>query len=153
AAARQNRPLGPRVRRTMAFGQRQLRAMVVSGAAAMGLASPLQAQEAIGPAPPGSTGSALQEVAKNKENPFAQTINLPSEAATGFGVGPRRDIAEELSIQPLLPFALNNDWNLIVRPLLPLTYSPTPEKRFGLGDIQPSFFLTPARVDQWTWGA
>jgi hypothetical protein len=39
-----------------------------------------------------------------------------------------------------------------VRPLVPTTYSPVPEKRFGLGDIQPSFFLTPARVDQWTWG-
>jgi hypothetical protein len=33
-----------------------------------------------------------------------------------------------------------------------MTYSPVPEKRFGLGDIQPSFFLTPARVNQWTWG-
>jgi hypothetical protein len=32
-----------------------------------------------------------------------------------------------------------------------MTYSPVPEKRFGLGDIQPSFFLAPAQVDRWTW--
>ena len=121
----------------------------VFGLALWMLAAPAAAQDTAGPE---NAASTLQDVAKATHNPFTETINLPIEAATGFGIGPHHDIGEELSIQPLFPVALNSDWNLIVRPLLPMTYSPVPEKRFGLGDIQPSFFLTPARVDRWTWG-
>ena len=44
----------------------------------------------------------LQDVAKAKHNPFTETINLPIEAATGFGIGPHHDIGEELSIQALV---------------------------------------------------
>jgi hypothetical protein len=122
----------------------KLRFAVLNGLAISIVAGPAAAQATTGPTP--------QDIAKEKQNPFAETINLPIEAATGFGVGPHHDIGEELSIQPLFPITLDSNWNLIVRPLLPLSYSPSPEKRFGFGDIQPSFFLTPARVSEWTWG-
>lgn len=106
----------------------------------------------MGPKSPETNVPTLQELAKDTKNPFAELISLPIGATTGFGIGPHRDIGEELSIQPRFPVALNDDWQLIVRPLLPVSYTPSPEKRFGLGDIQPSFFLTPARVQRWTWG-
>jgi hypothetical protein len=60
---------------------------------------------------------------------------------------------EQLTIQPQLPLPLDADWNLIVRSLLPVTLSPDPQRRFGLGDVQPSFFLTPARSTGLIWGA
>jgi hypothetical protein len=34
-----------------------------------------------------------------------------------------------------------------------VTFSPDPQRRFGLGDVQPSFFLTPARSTGLIWGA
>jgi hypothetical protein len=102
--------------------------------------------------PPEAGGPTLQQLAKDKQNPFAETINIPIEAATGFGVGPSRDVAAQLTIQPLLPIALDADWNLIARPLLPVTFLPAPQERFGLGDVQTSFYLTPARTAGWIWG-
>ena len=125
---------------------------VFNGIALSLLAGQAAAQVATEPIATESNPSTLQDVAKEKQNPFAETINLPIESDTGFGVGPHHDIGQEFTIQPLFPVTLDNNWNLIVRPLLPLTYSPSPEKQFGLGDIQPSFFLTPARVSEWTWG-
>jgi hypothetical protein len=35
---------------------------------------------------------------------------------------------------------------------VPIVHSPAPDKRTGLGDIQPSFFLTPSRGGAWSWG-
>jgi len=98
-------------------------------------------------------GETLQQLAKDKENPFTQTINLQLNAVTGFGIGTGRDVGEQLTIQPLLPLPLDADWNLIVRPQLPVTFWPDPQGRFGLGDVQTSFFLTPARKTGMIWGA
>ena len=99
------------------------------------VAASAAAQETGGPTP--------QQLARDRENPFAQSINLPLAAVTGFGIGPHHDVGEQLTIQPQLPLPLDADWNLIVRSLLPVTFSPDPQRRFGLGDVQPSFFLTP----------
>ena len=115
---------------------------IVTGSA---LAARGAAQEAGGPTP--------QQLARDRENPFAQTINLPLAAVTGFGIGPHHDVGEQLTIQPQLPLPLDADWNLVVRSLLPVTFSPDPQRRFGLGDVQPSFFLTPARGTGLIWGA
>ena len=109
------------------------------------VAASAAAQETGGPTP--------QQLARDRENPFAQTINLPLAAVTGFGIGPHHDVGEQLTMQPQAPLPLDDDWNLIVRSLLPVTFSPDPQRRFGLGDVQPSFFLTPARSTGLIWGA
>jgi hypothetical protein len=98
-------------------------------------------------------GRTPQELAKDRANPFTQTLNIQLNAVTGFDIGPHHDIGERFTVQPLIPLPLDNDWNLIVRPQLPVTFSPDPERRFGLGDIQTSFFLTPARTTGLIWGA
>jgi hypothetical protein len=116
------------------------------------LVASASAQETEGSIPPEAGGPTPQQLAKDKQNPFAETINIPIEAATGFGAGPNHDVAEQLTIQPLLPVTLDAGWNLIARPLLPVTFLPAPQQRFGLGDVQTSFFLTPARTAGWIWG-
>jgi hypothetical protein len=110
------------------------------------------AEEIEGSMPPEVGGPTLQQLAKAKQNPFTETINVPIDAVPGFGIEPRHDVGVQLTIQPLVPVALDADWSLIVRPLLPATYSPEPRQRFGLGDVQPSFFVTPARTAEWDWG-
>jgi hypothetical protein len=133
------------------IARRAHRLTVLGSLALSALAKPAPAQDAR-PAPRDQAAPLVQDLAKEKQNPFADLVSLPFGAITGSGIGPHRDIAEELSLQPRVPIALDNGWSLILRSLLPVTYSPAPEKRFGVGDIQPSFFLTPARADRWTWG-
>jgi hypothetical protein len=120
--------------------------------AALMLGAPVSAQEAPATEPFQTNAPTLQGLAKDKQNPFTESTNIPVEFATGFGVGPQRNVGEQLTVQPLIPFTLNADWRLIVRPALPLTYSPEPGATFGLGDLQSSFFLTPARTGRWAWG-
>jgi len=69
----------------------------------------------------------LQELAKTHKNPFAQSVNLPFEFATGFGVGPERRTGESMNIQPVLPFSLTSAWTLIARPSLSVAYEPPPD--------------------------
>jgi hypothetical protein len=126
--------------------------MVLGSLAASVLALSAPAQDTTGLAPPDTSTPTLQDLAKGKENPFAEEISLPITATTGFGIGPSRATGQEVSIQPRFPLDLNTDWTLIVRPFVPVTYSPAPEQRFGLGDLQPSFFLTPTGVGDWSWG-
>ena len=60
---------------------------IVAGAfACWALSAVAMAQEVPSPAkdPP-----SLQELAKTHKNPFAQSVNVPFEFATGFGVGVR----------------------------------------------------------------
>jgi hypothetical protein len=122
---------------------------ILTGAALIARAS---AEETEGPMPLETSGLTLQQLAKAKQNPFTEKINVPIDAVPGFGIEPRHDVGVQMTIQPLVPVALDADWSLIVRPLLQATYSPEPRQRFGLGDVQPSFFVTPARTAEWDWG-
>jgi hypothetical protein len=53
-----------------------------------------------------------------------------------------------LNVQPVIPFKLNEEWNLIVRTIMPVVYweqpAPTVGNHFGLSDTTQSFFLSPA---------
>jgi hypothetical protein len=55
-----------------------------------------------------------------------------------------------------VPFHLNEDWNLITRTIMPLTWQPqlTPggDSSFGLGNTVLSLFLSPAKPGKWIWG-
>jgi hypothetical protein len=59
----------------------------------------------------------------------------------------------------VIPFELSPDWNLITRTILPLIwqpeFAPGQGSRFGLGDLQLSGFLSPAKpgADGLIWGA
>jgi hypothetical protein len=128
---------------------RVLSRVALSAAIAMS-AAPAAGQERVSPATNAPT--TLQGLAEEKQNPFTEATEVPIEFATGFGVGPGRDVGEQITIQPRIPLELGRDWRLIVRPALPLTYLPGPPKNVGLGDLQPSFFLTPARTGRWAWG-
>jgi hypothetical protein len=94
----------------------------------------------------------LQDLAKDTLNPFAGFIKVPFQFTTGFGVGAYKKVGESLNIEPLLPFALNSDWELIAQPSLNVTYAPSPNEQFGIQDLQTSFFLTPAKDKTWIWG-
>lgn len=93
---------------------------------------------------------------KAAQNPVADMISLPFQNNTNFNVGPYNKPQNVLNIQPVVPFKLNQEWNLITRWVTPVIYqprlSPSDGAQFGLGNLQPSFFLSPAKVDRFVWG-
>ena len=66
-------------------------------------------------------GESLREAA---QNPIGDLISLPFQNNTNFGIGHSDHTQNVLNIQPVYPVHLNQDWNLITRPILPVIYQP-----------------------------
>lgn len=97
-----------------------------------------------------------EDLAKETQNPVSDLISVPFESNFNFGVGPNDDLQYILYVQPVVPFRLSEDWNLITRTIIPLIdqpeLGPGVGDVFGLGDIQLSLFLSPAKAGALIWG-
>ena len=98
------------------------------------------------------------ELAKKLQNPVANLIRMPFQNNWDFGIGPKNAMRYTLNFQPVIPFSLNDDWNLITRTILPYIYEQAPANglgdKGGLGDTLQSFFLSPKEpVGGWILGA
>ena len=96
------------------------------------------------------------ELAKKTQNPVADLISVPFQNNVNFGVGPKDDVQYILNIQPVIPFKVSEDWNLISRTIVPLIYQPELApgvgEVFGLGGMQESLFFSPAKPGKVIWG-
>jgi hypothetical protein len=104
------------------------------------------------------TKASAGDLAKAVQNPVASLISVPVQNLTDFNIGPfARDRNTVLQFQPVIPVQLGEDWNLITRVIAPILYQPalgSPHGgTFGLGDINPSFFFSPAKPGKLIWGA
>jgi hypothetical protein len=98
------------------------------------------------------------ELAKKLQNPVAALISVPIQNNWDFGIGPANAMKYTANIQPVVPISISDDWNLIIRTILPVIYAESPvnggSNHSGLGDITQSFFLSPkAPVGGWILGA
>ena len=95
-------------------------------------------------------------LAEQAQNPVAELISLPFQNNFGFGIGPNNVTQWVLNVQPVIPFSLGPDWNLITRTIMPIINQPSPalgiDSAFGLGDINPTLFLAPAGSANFIWG-
>jgi hypothetical protein len=113
-----------------------------------------QKQEAEKPDTKASAG----DLAKATQNPVASLVSVPLANVTDFNIGLfGRDRNTVLQAQPVIPISLGQNWNLITRTIGALVYQPTVSQpsqgTFGLNDINPSFFLSPANPGKLIWGA
>ena len=93
---------------------------------------------------------------KATQNPVASLISVPAQNNTNFNIGPLDRTQNILNIQPVIPVKLSENWNLINRIIMPLVYQPDVTQLnvgvLGLGDLNPSFFLSPAKPGKLIWG-
>jgi len=97
------------------------------------------------------------DLAKQAQNPIANLISLPFQNNTNFGIGPDDETQNILNIQPVWPFSITENVNLITRTILPVVSQPDiltgGEGRInGLGDVTFSGFFSPKDSGKLTWG-
>jgi hypothetical protein len=96
------------------------------------------------------------DLAKQIQNPVGDLISLPLQYNVNFGYGPHQGSQHVLNLQPVIPFHVNDDWNLITRTILPVVWNPgssIPTVPVGTAPISFTAFLSPSHdVNGWLWG-
>ncbi|WP_297841394.1 transporter [uncultured Roseibium sp.] len=87
------------------------------------------------------------DLAKKLSNPVASLISVPFQWNYDHGFGPADGNKVTLNVQPVVPFSLNEDWNLVSRTILPVVWQDdiagNSGTQFGLSDTTQSFFFSP----------
>jgi len=103
--------------------------------------------------------AAAAELAKKLQNPVANLISVPIQNNWDFGIGSANAMRYTADVQPVVPFSISEDWNLVTRTIVPVIYAEGTtvgaSSKFGLGDVVQSFFLSPKAPTSggWIWGA
>jgi Putative MetA-pathway of phenol degradation len=99
------------------------------------------------------------ELAKKLSNPIAALISVPFQFNYDSDIGPNdKGDRSVLNVQPVIPFSMNDNWNIISRTIVPLVKQkdifPGAGSQSGLGDVVQSLFFSPRRPTKggWVWG-
>jgi hypothetical protein len=96
------------------------------------------------------------ELTKKLSNPLASLISLPIQMNFDRNMGSGSGSKMTTNVQPVIPVALNKDWNMISRTIIPIIHqsdvSGPGRSESGLGDITQSLFFSPSKGGI-TWGA
>lgn len=112
---------------------------------------------AVTPSRPTSPSEDTNAAAKNAaQNPVASVISVPIQGNTAFGVGPYRRALNQTLIEPVVPLRLSENWILITRTITPIVvlprFTPTQGVQYGLGNMEPQFYFSPAHPGKFIWG-
>ena len=106
---------------------------------------------------PSNQGPSEEDLVKQTQNPIANLISVPFQNNFNFEAGPKHNHQIYfVNIQPVIPINLTDNWNLIARIITPVinlpSLAPGIGSAAGLGDINPTFFLSPAKSGDLIWG-
>src|SRR5215211_33861 len=101
-------------------------------------------------------GNDAADLAKKLSNPVASLISFPIQTNFDFGMGTGSGWRMTTNVQPVIPIALNKDWNLISRTIVPIIHqgnvTGTNASQSGLGDTVQSIFFSPNKTEPLIWG-
>ena len=93
------------------------------------------------------------DLARASQNPVADMISLPFQNNilfdTAFGT------VLNTNIQPVIPFSLNSDWNVITRTIVPVLVvedAPPGVNSSAIGDTNFTAFFSPKEIGAFIWG-
>ena len=95
-----------------------------------------------------------EDLARASQNPVGDLVSLPFQNNLNFDLGPDERTQNILNIQPVAPFKIAENWNLITRTILPVVSQPAPvdDRTFGLGDTTFTGFISPRQPGKLIWG-
>ena len=109
------------------------------------------------PAPTPAAQGEGADLAKKLSNPVSDLVSVPFQFNWEQNVGLHDDTRFILNVQPVMPFTLTKDVNLVARVIVPLVSQPAlfegGSPTFGVSDVLTSFFFVPSRPSSFTWGA
>jgi hypothetical protein len=113
--------------------------------------------QAAEPQEPNKEADKDADLVKQSQNPVADLISVPFQYNFNFSAGPKHNHQILLlNIQPVIPIHVTENWNLITRTIAPVinlpSLAPGIGSATGLGDINPTFFLSPAKPGELIWG-
>jgi hypothetical protein len=108
-------------------------------------------------APLASAQSTTDDLVKATANPVAAMISLPMQSNWEKGYGPGDQTQYTMNVQPVIPFKVNEEWNLVTRTIVPLVHQPAMAvgqgDAWGVSDTVMTLMLSPSKVSKIIWGA
>ena len=95
---------------------------------------------------PAAAQDADADLAQQLSNPVASLISVPFQYNWNQGYGDQDGTQNLINIQPVIPFSISDDWNLISRTILPVIWQNDvlpDSSQAGIGDITQSLFFSP----------
>src|SRR5262249_24188035 len=93
------------------------------------------------------------DLAKQTQNPVSSVISIPLQFNFDSGGGLVDKTLFNLNFQPVIPFKMTTNWNMIARTIVPIFSTPVGDARFsGIGDIEEELFISPAKAGKIIWG-
>jgi Putative MetA-pathway of phenol degradation len=97
-----------------------------------------------------------RELARRSENPIEDMVSVPVQENLDYGIGSYDRANSTLKIEPRIPIHVLASWNVLTRTIIPFMYkadeSSATGGSSGLGDINPTFFISPAHPGALIWG-
>jgi hypothetical protein len=113
-----------------------IRALLLATTAAVGLGAAAAAQD-----------QDSADLAKKLANPISDLISVPFQLNYNQGYFEGDGEQWQLNIQPVIPFSISENWNVISRTILPVVSQdgviPGEGSQFGFGATTQSFFFSP----------
>lgn len=107
---------------------------------------------------PAAAQDSTADLAAKLSNPVASLISVPFQYNHNSGLAGGNGTQDYINIQPVIPFSIGEDWNVISRTVIPVvSLDDVPAgagQTSGLGNIVQSFFFSPKEptAGGLTWG-